>query len=183
MTGPNERVPMPNDMAFWEQLSPLSGPRGSKNSFRGEDEDITQDANLERSRLQSILRGRLRDHLARNHGISEPSAEDRERHVSFCAERGVEVVQFSVEEQRGPLPTTTRAPRRIFGGELQNHMPGISGGFNGSGLRPSVHGRHVERLPNVYPAPATAPIPVMRDSDVLRQRPGIRDLPPGTPPD
>lgn len=67
--------------------------------------------------------------------VEVPDERERptSRHVSF-GDRAVEVVQFHVEEQHSP-PTTTRAQRRVFGGDLQAHLPHSA---PVSGPRPAV---------------------------------------------
>merc|ERR1712048_418218 len=138
---------------------------------------------MERSRSTSILKGRLGNHSVRAHATNEVLMEDRDRHVSFCAERGVEVVQFSVDHS---LPSTTRGPRRVFGGELQAHMgpSGNSGGScaSGTGLRPHVpHGLpsgHSYALPNVHSSTQPSATHSMnRSGDTPRTfgRPGMRE--------
>lgn len=107
-----------------------------------------------RGRSTSILRGPA-------HSIrASRAALDDERHVSFVGSGGVEVVQFNVDDHYGQLPNTTRAPRRIFGGELQSHLLASGGAATHprglEGMRralPSEPGiRSVERLPNVRPS-------------------------------
>mmetsp|Transcript_106247 Transcript_106247/g.193419 ORF Transcript_106247/g.193419 Transcript_106247/m.193419 type:complete len:674 (+) Transcript_106247:267-2288(+) len=162
--------------------------RGGSGS-RSRERSNSASGSLERNRSTSILRGRFNAHISRAQAATE--AEDRferERHVSFCADRSNEVVQFSVERSE---PTTTRVARRVFGGDLQAHMGNatttsmryqvgtgnttVSSGLAGSmcgGRMPSV-----ERLPNV----THAYLDKYKEADgrsYASLRPGIRDLAP-----
>lgn len=104
---------------------------GSRGSCSRERSDSAS-GSMERAR--NILRGQGRYgmHSARDAPrVQGSEAEERERHVSFCADRSNEVVQFCVDE-KGQLPATTRVARRVFGGDLQAHM----GNATGSSMRP-----------------------------------------------
>lgn len=102
---------------------------------------------------------------------NKAQGSDEQRHVSFCAERNVEVVQFNVEE---PVPCTTRVARRVFGGDLQT---------SATASRPPAFGggATVGQLNVVTNTVATGLVPgrVQATRTVLNgasSRPGIRDL-------
>jgi len=70
-----------------------------------------------------------------------PAGAEEEKHVSFCGDRGVEVVQFSVEEY---APVTQRAPRRDFGGALACAGGGSTAAFTSSPSRRAAPVNHAD---------------------------------------
>lgn len=111
-----------------------SGAGGSSSGSGSGCRSLSSASILRKGRRRSL---RINAGPGQVQGVCSLPFEERGRHVSFCggANGGVEVVQFAVEEEFAG--STTRGPRRIFGGELQSYKapaPYVaqSGGTTGS---------------------------------------------------
>eukprot|EP00440_Ansanella_granifera_P036736 gb/GFBE01039850.1/.p1 GENE.gb/GFBE01039850.1/~~gb/GFBE01039850.1/.p1 ORF type:complete len:608 (+),score=66.25 gb/GFBE01039850.1/:1-1824(+) len=101
---PNQGAPPPPWRESREDDERSSGTHSAGGPM---EEEPLQPTLNERSQSSSIIR---------RVGLRGEAEDDKKgRTVSFCADTPVEVVQFSVDDN----PTTTRGPRRLFGGELQ----------------------------------------------------------------